>query len=491
MTSDAGILVVGDDEGLRLALGTTLGDAGLEVRVVGDAAAMRQALSGWCPDLMLLDMKLSDADGVRVLQELKASEAWRDFPVVMISARTPDEMTELALGLGAADVIRKPFRPRELLARVQAQLRAHALLRTAQVALQSLQDEMLHVREDSENRRKLVDILHEVTGDLSSDEIYHILSRRVARALSLSRCSVILASPGERVGVVATAFDNPALRNYEINLDAYPEIRAALEHGHPVLVEDLHTSPLYEDLRKEWAVNGTQVPIRSVIALPFTLGKVQAGVFFLRRMLDEPPLTNEDVEFADSVIKGAVAAIHRAQLIETTKADNARLEVLAHTDPLTQVLNRRALTVRLASEMERARRYDSVITLLMVDLDHFKLVNDMHGHLVGDEVLREMATMLQDEVRSVDVVARYGGEEFVVVLPETSLLGATTFAERIREYVEAKLFAATQGEPVRLTASIGVSSYPSTTVQSVDDLFARADEALYRAKADGRNKVCL
>ncbi len=165
--------------------------------------------------------------------------------------------------------------------------------------------------------------------------------------------------------------------------------------------------------------------------------------------------------------------------------------MLAHTDPLTQVLNRRALTVRLASELERARRYDSVLTLLMVDLDHFKKVNDTYGHLVGDEVLREVATLLQNEVRSVDVVARYGGEEFVAVLPETSLAGAMIFAERIREHVAATPFASSLVEPLRLTASIGVSSYPSATISTVDDLFARADEALYRAKADGRNRVCL
>ncbi|MDP1889279.1 MAG: diguanylate cyclase [Gemmatimonadaceae bacterium] len=488
---NARVLVVDDDEGVRRAIATALGDAGCEVREAADAASMRTLLATWDPSLLLLDASLPDAAGTQLLQELKAGEATRDLPVVMVATRLPDEMTELALGLGAADVLRKPFRPRELLARVQAQLRVQALLRATQRSLRDAEDELSRVQEDSENRRKLVDILHEVTGDLSSDEIYHILARRVARALSLSRCSVILAKPGDRVGVVATAFDNPAIRNYEINLEAYPEIRAALEHGHPVLVEDLHTSPLYEDLRREWAANGTQVPIRSVIALPFTLGKVQAGVFFLRRMVDEPPLTNEDVEFADSVIKAAVAAIHRAQVIETTKADNARLEVLAHTDPLTQVLNRRALTVRLASELERARRYDSVLTLLMVDLDHFKKVNDTHGHLVGDEVLREVATLLQNEVRSVDVVARYGGEEFVAVLPETSLVGAMTFAERIREHVAATLFASSLVDALQLTCSIGVSSYPSTTINTVDDLFARADEALYRAKADGRNRVCL
>jgi two-component system cell cycle response regulator len=363
------------------------------------------------------------------------------------------------------------------------------MLYSTQLALRSAEEELQRARDEAESRRKVVDILHEVTGDLSSDEIYHILARRVARALSLSRCSVILAKPGDDVGIVATAFDNPALRNFEIHLDRYPEIRSALRHGHPVLVEDVQSNPLYADIRKEWLVNGTQVPIRSVIALPFTLGKVQAGVFFLRRMASEPPLTNEDVEFADAVIKAAVAAIHRAQLIETTKADNARLEVLAHTDPLTQVLNRRALTVRLASEMDRARRYDSVITLLMIDLDHFKRVNDTKGHLVGDDVLREVAALLQDSVRSVDVVARYGGEEFVVALPETGLQGAVTFADRTRELIENTAFVPAHGV-VRLSCSIGVACFPGPDVASVNDLFARADEALYRAKADGRNKVC-
>ena len=297
---------------------------------------------------------------------------------------------------------------------------------------------------------------------------------------------MILAKPGDKVGIVATAFDNPALRNFEIHLDRYPEIRSALEHGHPVLVEDLQSNPLYADIRKEWQANGTLVPVRSVIALPFSLGTAQAGVFFLRRMADEPPLTNEDVEFADAVIKAAVAAIHRAQLIETTKADNARLEVLAHTDPLTQVLNRRALTVRLSSEMERAKRYESVITLLMLDLDHFKGINDTSGHLVGDDVLREVAALLKESVRSVDLVARYGGEEFVVVLPETvpGGRGEVCGAHARTHGGERRSRPALGG--MRLTASIGVASYPGPDVAGVDDLLrARMKRCIARRPPDG------
>jgi two-component system cell cycle response regulator len=489
MTGSPRVLVADVDAGERATVSGVLRDSGFDVASADSRESLFRELDARLPDLLLLDVLMPGAGGVPMLQQLKDDHRWRDLPILMVASPSPDDTTEQAFDLGAADVIRRPFRPSELIARVQAQLRLHRLLRSTQSALRGAEDQLSRALEEAENRRKVVDILHEVTGDLSSDEIYHILARRVARALSLSRCSVILAKPGDQVGLVATAFDNPSLRNFEIRLDRYPEIRAALEHGHPVLVEDLQDNPLYADIRKEWLANGTQVAIRSVIALPFTLGKVQAGVFFLRRMSDEPPLTNGDVEFADAVIKAAVAAIHRAQLIETTKADNARLELLAHTDPLTQALNRRALAVRLSSEMERARRYDSVIALLMIDLDHFKGVNDTLGHLAGDDVLREIVALLQGSIRSVDVVARYGGEEFVVVLPETGQPGAVKFAERLRERISEVAFGQAHGG-VNLTVSIGVASYPSGDTETVNDLFARADEALYRAKAEGRNRVC-
>ena len=483
------ILVADDDPAILQTISWVLKEHGYDVVSAQGGAALFEQLEARLPDLVLLDVMMPDADGFQVLERIKSDDRWRDLPVLMVSSMPPEEATVKTLGLGAADYIRKPFRVRELLARIQAQLRSRAVLRSAREALRSTEEELVRAREEAESRRKLVDILHEVTGDLSSDEIYHILARRVARALSISHCSVVLAKPGDRVGIVATAFENPSLRNLEIQIDRYPEIRAALDHGRAVLIQDVRTSPLYAEIRKQWESEGREVTIRSVIALPFTLDRLQAGVFFLRRTQDEPLLTQEDVEFADAVIRAAVASIQRAQMIETAKADNARLEALAHTDPLTQTLNRRALTVRLTAELERARRYDSVLTLLMLDLDHFKKVNDTHGHLVGDEVLREVALLLQNAVRSVDVVARYGGEEFVIVLPETAEEGGVVFADRIRERVEAEVFGQAEKVKLKLTASIGVANYPSPRVESVEDLFARADAALYRAKADGRNRV--
>jgi two-component system cell cycle response regulator len=431
---------------------------------------------------------MPDTDGLQLLARIKQDERWRDVPVLMISSMPPEEGTVRTLGLGAADFIRKPFRVRELLARIQAQLRARAELTIVRDELSELEEQHAREREEAESRGKLVDIMHEVTGDLSTDEIYHILARRIARTLNLTSCSVVLARPGDRTGIVLTAYENPGLRNLVVQLDRYPEIRAALDHGRPVLVPDVRVSPYYAQLRQVWEAEGTTVDTMSLIALPFSVSRTQTGVFFLRRSSGEPALTTEDVGFAEAVVRAALASIQRAQALESTKADNARLEALAHTDPLTQVLNRRALSLRIASEIERARRYTSVVTLLMIDIDHFKKVNDTHGHLVGDDVLRALSAVLRHEVRSMDVVARYGGEEFAVVLPETDEHGGIVFAERIRERIERESFGDGRVS-LALTASLGMATFPSPKVDSAEDLFARADAALYRAKAEGRNRV--
>jgi len=410
----------------------------------------------------------------------------------MLSSVPPEDATVRTLGLGAADFIRKPFRGRELVARVQAQLRAGAVLRATRDALLRAEEELRRARDDAENRRRLVDILHEVTSDIAAHEVYHVLARRVARALAVSYCSVILARRGGARGVVASAFESPKLHNQPVELDDFPEVRRALDGGEPVLIGDVATDPLYAGGRPTLGLDGAEVPVRSAIALPFTIAgeAEQTGVFLLRRTREQPPLGPEDVAFAEAVISAAVAAVQRARVIETTRADNERLAQLATTDPLTTLLNRRALTERLTREMERALRDDSSVALLLIDLDHFKRVNDTHGHLVGDAVLRDVAELLLAGARGSDFVGRFGGEEFLVVLPDTDDDGAAAFAERIRERVEAHRFPDREGDPsLRMTTSIGVATFPAALIESVEDLFARADAALYRAKADGRNRV--
>lgn len=168
----------------------------------------------------------------------------------------------------------------------------------------------------------------------------------------------------------------------------------------------------------------------------------------------------------------------------------AETQRMARTDPLTGLVNRRVFEERLDEEVHRAQRYAHPLSVVMADLDHFKRYNDTHGHQAGDVALQQLGEILQANVRETDLVARYGGEEFVILLPETSKAGALALAEKIRAAVEMHPFPYENSHPSRrLTLCLGVAAYREG-VEDSKALLRRADEALYQAKAGGRNRVC-
>jgi diguanylate cyclase (GGDEF)-like protein len=160
----------------------------------------------------------------------------------------------------------------------------------------------------------------------------------------------------------------------------------------------------------------------------------------------------------------------------------------ALTDSLTGLANRRALDARLELELERSRRSGQPLSVLMVDIDHFKHINDRHGHAAGDAVLRRLAGILREEIRGIDLAARYGGEEFVLLLPATASAAAYAVAERIRQAVAREVFVVPDERTLRVQVSIGIACFPDDDPEG-DHLLQRADEALYAAKGAGRNRV--
>lgn len=169
----------------------------------------------------------------------------------------------------------------------------------------------------------------------------------------------------------------------------------------------------------------------------------------------------------------------------TDLSESKSLEAKVFIDPLTQIANRNLIDKKLKSEILRAKRYDRPFSIIFIDIDYFKRVNDNHGHLIGDKVLVEVASVLSNRIRKVDMVGRFGGEEFIILSTETPLNEAVALAESLKSAIEHHIFP----KELSITASFGVAAYCPTSDTDETDLIQRADEALYRAKSSGRNQV--
>lgn len=230
--------------------------------------------------------------------------------------------------------------------------------------------------------------------------------------------------------------------------------------------------------RREGKIEGLELGADDYLVKPFDMQELTARVKSMLRM----------------------KTLHDALLDKNRELDRAnqeleakRLELLtlSRTDPLTGLHNRRYFEERLQVEFERSRRYRVPLSCVMLDIDHFKHLNDGHGHAAGDEMLRAVAAVARASLRSVDLLARYGGEELIALLPETALDEARGVAERIRASIAALEVSkpGSRSTLLRCTASIGLATYPSPEMSDADALLRFADDALYTAKAAGRDRV--
>jgi two-component system, cell cycle response regulator len=177
------------------------------------------------------------------------------------------------------------------------------------------------------------------------------------------------------------------------------------------------------------------------------------------------------------------------RLQDELELKNRELERLSISDGLTGLFNHRHIHDLLAEEFERVARTGDCMSVAMFDLDHFKAINDTYGHQAGDRVLITLADILRESARDIDRLGRYGGEEFMVLLPETCIEDAAVFVERVRREVARHAFDIGRDEPLHMTLSAGVATYPHELVDSVETLVRLADESLYDAKAGGRNRI--
>ena len=313
--------------------------------------------------------------------------------------------------------------------------------------------------------KRRADIMTEITRSLSSSlnsqEIFFLIVRRICEVFGADDCSIVRLDTLNRTGKTLVRASDPAVKDEPIDLQAYQELESANESRDLLFVPEV----VRED------------GVHSVVVMPMLAQDVVLGLIRVQLKGKREVLGEADARFFRVISLIAANALRNAQLFE-------EMEHRARTDFLTGLPNHRFFQTTLSTELVRAQRHNHPLSLLIIDLDFLKDVNDRFGHPTGDTVIRSVGETIRISCRDFDFAARYGGEEFTVILPETPLTGAIQVADRIRERISFMVFPGIG----HITASIGVSNYPVNALGK-EDLIRVADQALYIAKNNGRDRV--
>ena len=336
--------------------------------------------------------------------------------------------------------------------------------------------------EDLRRRGRALALLNRVGQELSAtldlQQVFERLLPAVTEIISAEGAAVWLWDREQAGWLVCQAVFHPGVKRSCTDLRLYPGQGVTgwvAQHGESTVVTpaDPRFLPVIEE--------HTGFCMTSMIAVPLRVRGATIGVLEVVNKL-RGDFDKDDLALIETLTASAAIAIDNARLFE-------EVQRLAVTDELTGVYNRRYFEQQLRSEFQRARRYARPLALLMLDLDYFKPVNDCYGHMAGDAVLAAFAALVRANVRETDVVTRYGGDEFAVILPETDLAGALSVAEKVLRMVAAHPI--TYEECVhRITVSGGAVALPDLNPADRKELVRLADQALYRAKQQGRNRVC-
>ena len=405
-------------------------------------------------DVVLLDVMMPDMDGFEVCRRLKASPSTHHLPVIMVTAL--DQASDRVRGLeaGADDFLTKPVSDIALVARVRSLVR-----------LKMMTDE-LRMRAVTSKEIGIENPAREAIADTGKGGRVLIVEDRKA---SWERLAAMLEG------------------DHEVEVEAEPSeaLFRVADGGYDLVVVSLGLEN-FDGLRLCSQVRSLErtrnIPILAIAEAEDNARLMRGLEIGINDYLIRPIDKNE-------LMARVRTQIRRKRYTERLR-DNVQMSIeAAITDALTGLHNRRYMESHLATLVEQAHARGKPLTVLVLDMDFFKAVNDTHGHDAGDDVLREFALRLKKSIRGIDLACRLGGEEFVVVMPDTDMAVAGMVAERLRRRIAAEPFPIHKGErKVEVTISIGLAALggPDDTAAAV---LKRADQALYRAKRDGRNRV--
>ncbi len=462
MTDKGRILVLDDRGGPGEILRSALEGDGYAICGWKGGVPTPEEIGRVAPDLLLLDLDVHRADGIGICTALKGERRLTQLPVLLVSRDAGKETVYRCLEIGADDYLMHPFDAEELLVKVRSLLRLRQML------------------EDQEKEKRdllaVLEITNAITSTLDSKKVLFTIVKKISEVIEVARCSIVRVDPAGNRGVVVASSEDPEVTDLSIDLQKYPEIRKVLNTREVVAIHDTQSDEVVAPVRE--ILN--KVGVQALLVLPLVMKQNVIGTILLRTARGGRPFEKREIGFCQIVTNAAANALLNAALFENMEMANLDLERLATTDGLTGVYNHRHFYRRLEQEFNRSERYEEPLSLIMIDVDNFKVINDTFGHKVGDSVLRELALLLTKSTRKSDFVARYGGDEFAVILPQTALEGARAEVARVCKAMRGHPFEFLQGRGV--IATCGIATYPADGIATMDDMVQIADRRLYASK---------
>jgi len=481
------ILIVDDESDVRNILNIFVTQNGYEALLAKNAEEAIEILSKDNIDLVISDIKMPGLNGIELLKFIKKN--WKDIEVIIITGYQSLSTAKDALHWGAYDYISKPLDINKVLNIIQRAFQGRRLKKEKEVLLENLEQKNLELEKAVEELNLKKQELDSMVEDL---RITLDITQKISTSI-IDQSSLDSLTP-----YMHKLFDCYAWGMLNVNQEFESTIKGDLDIFLRYDLPEENISQIREDIEDAYQKYGEIISLNLNVSSQNIIGK--APDCETDCQINHLPMRSQDKiygiafiyssleKFSDkkldlfSIITRQLATLKDASLL-------AKMEELSNTDPLTGLYNRRCINKELEQEFYRTQRYKTAFAFGIIDVDDFKKVNDNYGHPAGDQVLKQLSTLMRNCSRYTDIIGRYGGEEFAFILPSTDFRGAYSFGEKLRKKVSENEFDLGNGLKKKITISIGIAYFSADSHMNLEELISKADEKLYDAKRNGKNST--
>lgn len=475
------LLIVDYSHSSGSVLAETLSNQGYGIYFASDSEEVFGVLLKKCIHLVLLNPDSFHGQTTEncftICGKIRSQKEFKNTPIIAVSASQTEEDVLTAIEYGANEFVTVPFSSKILTAKIRSLL----TLKEEEERLRQNREKLLNLTNTAASQKEMLSQEAEFAQDLNqfldAELKKAFIRERLSSFLGARLFTIFTLDEGEREFRLFVSNHPDMPPNFMVPVERESVMYEALKRKRNIFLKDYSRSQFQKSGRKKYLSN-------VACSVPLISGERTIGVL----NVNDPAASNMDgYDFEGRIVRVSrhlAVSIHNTILYEKVKD-------LSMRDSMTGLYNFRYFVETLRSEVDRALRYNEPLACIMLDVDNFKSVNDMHGHQVGDLVLKELARSVSLSVRSSDIPARYGGDEFIIVLPNTGKSFALKIAQRLMNLFSDKAIRIpTDSKTVKVTISIGIAGLPADTT-NMDELMKMADEALYRAKHEGKNRIVI